>query len=146
MEKARKEAVRLPADARHAHHRASPRANTRGRYLTRHGGLRVVSRPPLTPSFRLPSVTQESTKAYVASKREEIRPELKTATDSAEPSLKEFMAHPQVQYLKQNPKAIAAFCIPGAASVSAPVSLIGPVEMLFPMVMMMVNPVAEVVT
>ena len=36
--------------------------------------------------------------------------------------------------------------IPGAASVSALVSLIGPVEMLFPMVMMMVNPVAEVVT
>lgn len=73
--------------------------------------------------------------------------------DSAEPSLKEFMAHPQMQYLKKNPKAIAAICailcavgIPGAASVSALVSLIGPVEMLFPMVMMMVNPVAEVVT
>ena len=30
--------------------------------------------------------------------------------DSAEPSLKEFMAHPQMQYLKQNPKAIAAIC------------------------------------
>ena len=36
--------------------------------------------------------------------------------------------------------------IPGAASVSALVSLIGPAEMLFPMVMMMVNPVAEVMT
>ena len=73
--------------------------------------------------------------------------------DSAEPSLKEFMAHPQMQYLKQNPKAIAAICtilcavgIPGAASVSALVSLIGPAEMLFPMIMMMVNPVAEVMT
>ena len=56
------------------------------------------------------------------------------------------MAHPQVQYLKQNPKAIAAFCIPGAATVSAPVSLIGPVEMLNPMVVMMVNQAAEVMT
>ena len=60
--------------------------------------------------------------------------------DSAEPSLKEFMAHPQMQYLKKNPKAIAAICailcavgIPGAASVSALVSLIGPAEILFPM-------------
>ena len=60
------------------------------------------------------------------------------------------MAHPQMQYLKKNPKArrrhLAILCavgIPGAASVSALVSLIGPAEMLFPMVMMMVNPVAE---
>ena len=46
MEKARKEAVRLPADERRARHHSSPRANTRGRHPTRHGVLRVVSDPP----------------------------------------------------------------------------------------------------
>ncbi|MDB9924626.1 hypothetical protein OAD67_00035 [bacterium] len=69
---------------------------------------------------------------------------------SAEPSLQDFMKNPQVKYLKENPKAIAAVCgilvfvgIPGAASVSALVSLLGPIEMLLPMVMMMAGPVAE---
>jgi hypothetical protein len=71
--------------------------------------------------------------------------------DSADPSLKEFMQRPQMQYLQNNPNAMAAICsifvaagIPGAASISTLLRLIGPVEILIPLVMMMASPAAEV--
>jgi len=70
--------------------------------------------------------------------------------DSAEPSVREFMNSPSVEYLKKNPQTVAALCtvlafvgIPGAASALSLVNLIGPAEVLLPIVMVMAAPVAE---
>lgn len=83
-------------------------------------------------------------------KAAELKPKLKAAYESAEPGLKEFMKSPRVEYLKQNPKAVTAMLaifvavgIPGAATLLTCVNLIGPMEQLFPILMMMMDPASE---
>ena len=83
-------------------------------------------------------------------KAAELKPKLEAAYEKAEPSLKEFLKHPQVAYLKQNPKAAAAvlaiLCavgIPGAATLLSCVNLFGPLEALFPILMTLMVPAAE---
>ena len=106
----------------------------------------VTSVPPSS----LPAPHQATAKAYVAEKREELRPKLRAAMEKAEPSLREFMRSPQAKYLRENPKAVAAVCmllagvgIPGAASMLTLVNMMGPMEALFPLVLMMAQPLAE---
>ena len=93
---------------------------------------------------------QEAAKGYVKEKAAELRPKLKAAYDQAEPSMQEFMRSPQVEYLKKNPKAVAAMLailvavgIPGAATLMTCVNLVGPMEALFPILMTLVVPASE---
>lgn len=146
MEKAKTEAVRTrpsrPSRTRVSLHRAqSPHrcAYTPPRDV-------VTSVPPSS----LPAPHQATARAYVAEKREELRPKLRAAMEQAEPSLREFMRSPQVKYLRENPKAVAAVCIllagvgiPGAASMLTLINMMGPMEALFPLVLMMAQPLAE---
>ena len=83
-------------------------------------------------------------------KAAELRPKLQAAYDAAEPSMKEFMKSPQVEYLKKNPKAVAAILtifvavgLPGAATLMTCVNLMGPLEALFPILMTLVIPASE---
>lgn len=82
----------------------------------------------------------------------ELKPKLRAAYEQAEPSVKEFMRKPQVEYLKKNPKLVMAlltlFCavgIPGAASLMTCVSLVGPMEAMFPVLMNLVEPALEMI-
>lgn len=84
-------------------------------------------------------------------KAAELKPKLQEAYQQAEPSLQEFMRSPQVEYLKKNPKAVAAMLtifvavgIPGAATLMTCVNLMGPMEALFPILMTLVVPASEI--
>ena len=96
------------------------------------------------------TVKQEAAKGYMKEKAAELRPKLQEAYQQAEPSLQEFMRSPQVEYLKKNPKAMAAMLaifvavgVPGAATLMTCVNLMGPMETLFPILMTLVVPASE---
>jgi hypothetical protein len=108
--------------------------------------------PLLPANVPTPSalVTQESATDYVQQKAEEIKPKLRAAMAGAEPSIQEFLKHPDVEYLKQNPDVIVVVCeilaflgIPGAASICMLIGMSGPADMLIPLVMAMAGPVAS---
>lgn len=146
MEKAKTEAVRTRPS------RPSPRASPSVAHIRLLTGVPTTPPRDVTsvPPSSLPAPHQATAKAYVAEKREELRPKLRAAMEKAEPSLREFMRSPQAKYLRENPKAVAAVCmllagvgIPGAASMLTLVNMMGPMEALFPLVLMMVQPLAE---
>ena len=146
MEKAKTEAVRTRPS------RPSPRASPSVAHIRLLTGVPTTPPRDVTsvPPSSLPAPHQATAKAYVAEKREELRPKLRAAMEKAEPSLREFMRSPQAKYLRENPKAVAAVCmllagvgIPGAASMLTLVNMMGPMEALFPLVLMMAQPLAE---
>ena len=92
-----------------------------------------------------------SAKEKVNEKRAEITPKLQEAYGKAEPGLQDFLRKPQVQYLTSNPKAMIALCslfvmvgIPGAATLSTCLSLMGPIEALAPLIVMFAEPLASI--
>ena len=71
---------------------------------------------------------------------------MREAAKSAEPAVKEFMKHPSLQYIRKNPKVALAVVslfvvagVPGAAALHSCLSLIGPAEVLLPLVMTLVD-------
>ena len=87
----------------------------------------------------------------VAAAAKEIGPKLQEAYGKAEPGLQDFLRKPQVQYLTSNPKAMIALCslfvmvgIPGAATLSTCLSLMGPIEALAPLIVMFAEPLASI--
>jgi hypothetical protein len=92
-----------------------------------------------------------SAKEKVNEKRAEIGPKLQEAYGKAEPGLQDFLRKPQVQYLTSNPKAMIALCslfvmvgVPGAATLSTCLSLMGPIEALAPLIVMFAEPLASI--
>ena len=92
-----------------------------------------------------------SAKEKVNEKRAEIGPKLQGAYGKAEPGLQDFLRKPQVQYLTSNPKAMIALCslfvmvgVPGAATLSTCLSLMGPIEALAPLIVMFAEPLASI--
>eukprot|EP00740_Mantoniella_antarctica_P013725 CAMPEP_0181376718 /NCGR_PEP_ID=MMETSP1106-20121128/17467_1 /TAXON_ID=81844 /ORGANISM="Mantoniella antarctica, Strain SL-175" /LENGTH=122 /DNA_ID=CAMNT_0023495313 /DNA_START=68 /DNA_END=436 /DNA_ORIENTATION=- len=112
----------------------------------------MAAKASVTSAFAMEKAKKEAEAAKGAMRKEAatLQPKLRAAYDQAEPSLKEFMRSPQVEYLKKNPAAVAAvlaiFCavgIPGAATLSTCVGLMGPLEALFPILITLMIPAAE---
>ena len=93
----------------------------------------------------------EKVKEKIQAQASTLKPKLEAAMKNAEPQVKEFMKSPSAEYLKKNPRVMAASLgllatagVPGAGSLKGLVGLGLDVEAVAPLLMMVAGPAAAI--
>ena len=93
----------------------------------------------------------EKVKEQIQAQASTLKPKLEAAMKNAEPQVKEFMKSPSAEYLKKNPRVMAASLgllatagVPGAGSLKGLVAMGLDVEAVAPLLMMVAGPAAAI--